>query len=77
MRMSAGEENPRLAGDLRKHRRADMAFAMRTGDQLAELVDPFALRLGEVVHRFVGIAADPREEIDAKLLEVACEARGQ
>src|SRR5437868_14042772 len=42
-RALAAEQDPRLAGDLRQHRRAYIAFAARAPDKLAELVDSIAM----------------------------------
>ena len=72
------EQNSSLARDLREHRRADMAFASRARDQLAELLDARPLPLDPVVDRAVELgAAAARQEIDPKLFEVAREAGGQ
>ena len=38
----AGEQDSRLGGDLRKHRRADRPFVARPPDEVAELVEPRA-----------------------------------
>src|SRR5260221_11785908 len=72
---SAAEQVPRLAGDLRQHRCADIALAARAPDKLTELVDAVAVAGNPLFDSAIDVAtAAPAEELDAQLLEIAREA---
>src|SRR6185312_853657 len=74
MRTSAPEKNPRLSGDLRKHRRARMTFASRPAHKLPELVDPVAMPGDPFLDPVIDVrAAAARQEFDPQLLKVAGE----
>ena len=55
-----------------------MAFRASSRDQLTELVDAGALLLNPFVDRLGWVlVANPRQELDPKLLEIARQARGE
>ena len=68
----AGEQDSRLTGDLREHRRADRSLGAGAGEQIAELGDAGSLAFNPLVDRDIGLLGPPpRQEVDAQLLEVA------
>src|SRR6185312_3883697 len=74
MRTSTPEKNPRLSGDLRKHRRARMTFSSRPAHKLPELVDPVAMPGDPFLNSVIDVrAAAARQEFDPQLLEIAGE----
>src|SRR5437763_4852933 len=77
-RASAAEQNPRLARDLREHRRADMAFAACATDELSELGNGRAMVGDPLLDAAIDVAAPAAaEEFNSQLLEVAREPGGE
>ena len=79
MRISAAEEDARLSGDLREHRRADMALRCGRGATSSRnwsIRSPCFATHSSTPSIDV-LAAAPRQELDPQLLEIAREAGGQ